>query len=204
MIGFMLESPEKRPQISGIILAGGYSKRMGTDKAQLLIDSETFLQHLVHLMAEHFTEIIIVFGCAMLDHPPARSVRDIFPGMGPLGGIHAGLSAASYPTAFVTACDMPFFDPALTRFLTEKAFGYEAAVPQDGTYIEPLCSVYTTSLVPKIEAYLKAGNRKTTAFLRTMNTRYLPISEIRDFADSDKAFFNVNTPKEYQWLKEQT
>jgi len=174
---------------------------MGRDKARLTFNTETFLQGLVRRMSPVFHEIIIVADRAdRYHHPPAHCVSDIFPAMGPLAGIHAGLSAAQHECAFVTACDMPFFDAGLAAFLLEQVGGHDAVVPCNGGFTEPLCAVYAKSALTKMEGYLRSGRGSVNKFLAQADTFYVPESEVRRRADPVRVFFNMNTPGDYLHL----
>jgi molybdopterin-guanine dinucleotide biosynthesis protein A len=171
---------------------------MGRDKARLTFNTETFLQGLVRRMSPVFRELIIVADRPeRYNHPPAHCVSDIFPAMGPLAGIHAGLSAAQHECAFVTACDMPFFDAGLAAFLLEQVEGHDAVVPCSGGFTEPLCAVYAKSAMTKMEGYLRSGRGSVNNFLDRVNTLYVPEQEIRRMANPDRVFFNMNTPGDY-------
>ncbi|WP_319560657.1 molybdenum cofactor guanylyltransferase [Marispirochaeta sp.] len=195
----MPEIPAEIP-VSALILAGGSSSRMGQDKARLKIGDTSLLQQIISRMADRFEEIIIsVPASAEFRIPGVRTVCDIFPGAGPLGGIHAGLKATG-GAVFVTACDMPFFDTALAAHVLSRTDAFDAVVPKNGGFTEPLFGVYLQSALPKMEEYLRSDNRSVNRFLSLVNTHYVPESEVRRFADPARVFFNVNTPRDYLHL----
>ena len=190
---------------SAVILAGGKSLRMGRDKARIKFGSETLLQHLVLRMAGLFEEIIIVAPDSGRNDriPGTRRVTDIYTNAGPLGGIHSGICAASNSRIFVTACDMPFFNAVLAQLLLRRAEGYDAAVPCNGDFIEPLFAAYTKTALPKMEDYLRTGHTSVNAFLSSADTCKIPESTVRRYADPGKVFFNMNTPGDYRRIRSQ-
>ena len=188
-------------ETSGIILAGGGSRRMGTDKAQLVINGTPLIAGLTDLMASFFNELIIVTASGREYRlPGTREVSDIFPDSGPLGGIQAGLSVSGAPCAFVTACDMPFFSPELARILLDQPEKYDAVVPLDRNRPQPLYAVYNRRILPNLEEYISNGGRKVREFLDRLSVRYLSDSTVRRVADPGRVFLNVNTPEEYRKL----
>ena len=183
---------------TGLILAGGKSSRMGQDKSLLPFAGETMLQRAVAELRPEVEEILIV-GNQQKKYgiPDTREIADIFPGMGPLAGIHAGLSAAASDYVFVAACDMPYFDGRLARFLIDQAPGYDAVVPQIGNFLEPLFAVYAKTCLPHIQACLENNIRTAYAFYPMVKVNFVPEALIRRIADPQKTFFNVNTPEDY-------
>src|SRR5262245_55992113 len=128
---------------SGAILAGGRATRFGgRDKSALVVDGRSILDRQVAALSsvDGLDEILIVGGAAT--HPAARSIGDLVPGSGPLGGIHAALAAARHDRVFVVACDMPYVTAALVAELFAGAAGYDVVVPKTEDGYHPLCAVY--------------------------------------------------------------
>ncbi len=191
----------KRIGISGIILAGGKSSRLGRDKALLPIDGRPFLEKIAQEVATVVDEIIVVTNRhTSYPLPNIRETHDILPNKGPLGGIHAGLCTCSYEYAFVTACDLPNFNPQLAAFLLERRHGYDVVVPQIGSFTEPLFAVYRKTTLPYIAKQLTAGFCKVTGFYSQVRVAYITEAEIlRSFSPAE-VFFNVNTQEDYDYL----
>ncbi|PYS70924.1 MAG: hypothetical protein DMF69_12045, partial [Acidobacteria bacterium] len=130
-------------QIEAFILAGGASSRMGTDKSQLLINEKTFTQHIANTLF-HVTDSVTLVGHAVAD-PRLKVAKDVYPGWGALGGLHAALNACTTQWAMITACDLPFVTGALFVELDKKRREqeYEAVVPiQPDDRPQPLCAFY--------------------------------------------------------------
>src|SRR5450631_2052532 len=104
--------------VTGVILAGGASSRMGKNKALMKIGEQTLIERVYAIMASLFPDVIIVTNTPELyAFIPSRTAADLYPGSGSLAGLHAGLSAGSTERIFVAACDMPFLNPTLIRLL---------------------------------------------------------------------------------------
>lgn len=183
--------------VTGVILAGGKSLRMGTNKAALKIGGRKMLDRVVEELSGVLSEIIVVAGEA----EPYRYlglpvVGDIYPGCGPLGGIHAGLVTAKTPYIFVVGCDMPFIKGGLISCLSVLAGGYDVIIPRDGEYVEPLFALYGKGCIIPIEKRLKESRYKITGFFPEVRVKYIDRQELACAYDIGNIFTNVNTPAE--------
>ena len=178
---------------SGIILAGGQSSRMKTNKALIKLNKKQMIEYIMVTLKSVVDEIIIVTNdpADYLDFN-AVLVTDLIPKRGPLSGIHAGLKASSSQYSFVVACDMPFLSQALIGFMLAQSTGYDAVVPKIEGYYQPLHAVYSKFCVPHIEKTLLEGNFKVTAFYEHINIKYISEEDITPLADINKVFFNIN------------
>ncbi|MHB8919112.1 MAG: molybdenum cofactor guanylyltransferase, partial [Desulfocucumaceae bacterium] len=139
-------------QVSGIILAGGKSNRMGRNKALLKIGSLTLIERVARVLSAVCPEIVIVGGSAAdFGHLGYPVIPDIYPGCGPLSGIHAGLSAIKNEYGFVSACDIPFINKNLIRRIISRAEGHDAVIVMHGDYFEPLFSLYSKTFARAAE-----------------------------------------------------
>lgn len=190
--------------ISGIILAGGQSVRMGQDKTLMSIDNETLIERTVKELQQVTDEIIIASNdTCKYNLPGLREVPDIYPAMGPLGGIHAGLSAAQNYFAFVVSCDMPLFSAKLASYLLQRRQEYDVVVPEIHGYWEPLCAVYARGCLPTIEKCLRAGVKQVfQLFQHYPELKILKINEteLSTLGKAEELFFNLNTPEDYRAL----
>lgn len=184
---------------TGIILAGGKSTRMGKDKSMLSYDNDPLIKRVVNELEAIVDELIIVSNEEnKYGFPGTIEVSDLYPGMGPLGGIHAGLTFSTNDYAFITACDMPFFKARLAGLLLKMSKGFDIVVPQIGNYLQPLCAVYSKQCLPHAEFCLKQNNKKIVSIYPMVRVNYAGESLIKAVADPEKIFFNVNTPKDYE------
>ncbi|HLN97120.1 MAG TPA: molybdenum cofactor guanylyltransferase, partial [Pyrinomonadaceae bacterium] len=131
-------------------------------------------------------------------------VRDIYPGWGALGGVHAALSACSATWAFVVACDFPFVTSQLFAKLAGLRGDFEAVAPiQSDDIPQPLCSLYRVEPCLEVaEQLIKSGERKPVALLQSVRTRWVPYPELNELAGADRFFDNINTPQDYARAKQ--
>lgn len=193
--------PANLPPAAGIVLAGGKSTRMGTNKALLPLREKTLLATVVTALQPLFNEIIVVTNTPELYRDlKARLVTDVIPGRGPLSGIHAGLLASPYWYNFIVACDMPFLVPGFISYLLVRAPGYDAVVPRRGGYLQPLHAVYSQGCLAAIEACLQRQEYKAFAFYPGVRVRYVDVDGVKaqGLADLEKVFFNINTPADLE------
>lgn len=192
---------------TAIILAGGKSSRLGFDKQQLLYNGEYLIDLLLKLLAPVFQELIVVSNTPeFYNGRSCRVVSDTFIGKGPLGGLHAGLSAASFPVCYLTACDMPWISVSYIRYLLEYQKAHpetEAVVTRLGDMLEPMNGLYTKALAPRIEILLGEQQRKMTALLDTSKTLYVPESIALRYSPDWVMFDNINTPEDWERFQKQ-
>src|ERR1041384_3964522 len=137
-------------QIEAFILAGGASSRMGSDKSQLLLEGQTFVERIA-VTLETVTDTIRLVGGSPNSTFASRlaTVADVYPQWGALGGLHAALSACKREWAIVVACDLPFVTVELFSFLASLRLGHEAVVPiQPDDRPQPLAALYRVDPCP--------------------------------------------------------
>lgn len=184
--------------ISAFILAGGKSTRMGTDKAFLQLDGRTLLSRTLEV-ARSLTSNVHIVGDRDKFVPFAPVVEDLFPGCGPLGGIHAALRASQTELNVVLAVDNPFVSHALLQFLVTKATNSPSSgvtVPRADGGLQPLCAVYRRSFADAAEQALRAGRNKIDALFQQTDTQIIQEAELEHAGFSPRIFRNLNTPEE--------
>ena len=186
--------------ISGIILAGGRSSRLGKDKVFEVIGKETLIERAVRQLAEldELDELIVVTServAPLLDafRLRARIVKDVHIGQGPMGGLHAGLLAAGNDYSLVVACDLPFLNQDLLRYMIGLRRGYDMVVPRVSGMIEPLHAVYSKSCLPAIERRLNEGRSMVYSLLEGVRVRFVEQEEVEKFDPKHLSFFNINS-----------
>jgi FdhD protein len=202
--GLKLAGPaEKIPGVTGVILSGGESLRMGSDKSLLPIHGARFIDHVYVRLAELFDEVIIVTNSPEFYREiPCRKVPDIYPSKGSLTGIHSGLCHAGQEKVFVAACDMPFLSAeTIRRLCLEKEEG-DVVVPRSGRGVEPLHALYDKRCLPAIEAALDAGEKRIVSFFPQVRVLEVPEAIFKDCDPEGRSFRNINTPQEYFALRD--
>ncbi len=183
-----------------IVLAGGRSRRMKADKAGLDVGGRTLLEHVLDQVQPLFDEVLVSLSPGQrvdytkrrgVSAPQLRIVRDEMPGLGPMAGILAGLTAARNDACMVVACDIPNVDAPFLRRLARAAAKSEIAVPVTAAgQFEPLFAVYAKSVIPKIEALLGSGERSLLPLFPKCRTVSVPLGNARWLR-------NLNTRADY-------
>ena len=185
--------------MTGIILAGGESRRMGTDKALLDLNGRPMIEHVLAVFTGLFRKTIIVTNTPdryrMYDAELTGDVLDI---RGPLTGIYSGLLRSDDEFNFVAACDMPFMNPRLIAYMGGLAAGRDAVVPMFSGFLEPLHAVYRKGILPIIERQVREEDRRIRGMFDRIHVRYVTEEEIVRFDPQKRSFRNLNTPKEYK------
>jgi molybdenum cofactor guanylyltransferase len=186
--------------LCAFILAGGKSSRMGENKAQLKLHGKTLLEIAVEKAREVVADVSVVGPRASFG-PDA--IEDIFPGCGPLGGIHAALANSHSDLNLILAVDTPFVETRFLRFLLEQAQAAcaIATIARTNDGFQPLCSVYHTSFGREAEKALKERRYKIDALFPLVKARIIDQAELRRFAFDPAMFQNLNTRAEYERAK---
>ena len=188
--------------ITGVILVGGKSRRMGQDKAFLELGGRPLLEPVIDLFRSRFSRLLLSgdhaerFGAYGIPVVP-----DAYPGSS-LGGIHAGLQAAETGTIFVAPCDLPFPNTELLDYICGMADGYDAIVPVSPQGYEPLFALYAKSCLETIHELLKKKVFRIIDLLPMIHTRFIQSEELASIAEIEQAFLNINTPAEFKRLTE--
>ena len=185
--------------IDALILAGGKSSRMGgKHKGNLKIGGETFTQHLISEVTKSVDNVWISYGTEIHEkYENCKIITDHYKECGPMGGIHAGLTAAASEYLFVVACDMPFmkaeFVEELKKHLSENA---DVIVPVINGRPQPLATLYKKTVLPVLEEKLAEGNYKLRSIFEHVKVSYVEIE-----AQWEPVLRNINTTEEYQEIQ---
>lgn len=186
--------------MTGIILAGGKSTRMGRDKAFININGVSIIDNTINVFRKIFSEIIIVSNTPhKYVYTGIRVVSDLIPGSGALGGLYTGIHKACSKKCFAVACDMPFISEELIRYIISIT-GYDAVIPRVNGYYEPLFSMYSKACEDIIRKQLEAGNFKINDFYSEVNVREVPEDELRLFDETLASFINVNSAEDLKGI----
>jgi molybdopterin-guanine dinucleotide biosynthesis protein A len=188
---------EKLSSITGVILVGGKSRRMGKDKAFLEIEGVPMFERVLSAMKDIFASILLVgsgperfAGYALTPHP------DIYPGSA-LGGLYTGLYHAETELIFVASCDIPFPSASLIHHLSSLADGFDAVVPRTGDLYEPLFAIYRKSCLEAMKRLLEQENFRIYDFYPEINVRYVTAGEVARLPGGARSLVNINTPEEF-------
>ncbi len=192
--------------IGFIVLAGGKGLRLGQDKASETIGDRSLLERVVSRLALFDSDILIVSASERIfpqlnGYPRLRTVADIYLNKGPLGGVYAGLKASDSFYNFVVACDMPFLNQALLRYMMQISAGFDLVVPRLGELVEPLHAVYSRACLAPIESLLKQGDLRLRRLFALVEVRYVEAGEIDRFDPQHLSFFNINNEADMERAK---
>ena len=183
-------------KIGCVILAGGKSSRMGTDKALLELNGKSFIKQLAEEF-DFFEEKMIARGNnESISNVNWTMISDIYQERGPIGGLHTALSICKSDALFCITCDMPL----AKKTLAEKLFslmeeGVDAIIVKtEDDRIHPLCGIYRKSTLPIFEEQIQLGNHRMMSVLDKICVKYVTIC----FAEQTQQLMNVNTPREYE------
>lgn len=190
--------------ITAFILAGGKSARMGSDKAFLELAGRTLLARSLDL-ARTITPDVRIVGAPEKFSAFGVTVPDIYPGRGPLGGIHAALSNSATDWNLILAVDLPFLDGRFLPYLLTEAQSAQAMVtlPSAAGHLHPLCAVYRKPFGVEAERALAAGRNKVDALFSEAPVRIITEDELTAAGFNASIFRNLNTPEEWEQAKRQ-
>jgi molybdopterin-guanine dinucleotide biosynthesis protein A len=185
--------------ISSIVLAGGESSRLGRDKAFLEVKGQFLIEIIIERLRQLSQEVIIVADeTDRYEEFEATLVSDVYPGKGALGGIYSGVKRASNPYSLVVACDMPFLNLSLLRYMQTLAVSYDVVIPRIGHLREALHAIYAKDCLPFMEEQLQQGDLRIIHFFPHVRVRYVEQEEIEVFDPQHLSFFNINTQGDLQ------
>jgi len=190
------------PEMTGIVLAGGKATRMGgaCDKAFLKIDNETIINRQLRILKQIFKEIIIVTNStdSYKDTKGVTIISDIIRERGPIGGIYSGLLASHSFYNFVVACDMPFLNESLIRYMISNMRGYDVIMPKIDGRNQPLFCVYSKKCVSVIKRLIKENRLNVGGIFPEVRSRYIKSGHSKKIDAALNCFVNINTKEDHE------
>jgi molybdopterin-guanine dinucleotide biosynthesis protein A len=200
--------------ITGIILSGGKSTRMGENKSFLTFGTETVIEHIVNLMRSIFSEVVIITNePEIYKFLNIKTYKDIFQNVGPIAGIHSGLVNSKTEKNFIISCDIPLMNADMIKSIIDQSSDSLVTAPKADGFIQQLCAVYNKSLIPTIEEIIQADtideNRdsvqtkrkcKVHTLLDKIDAKIIENIEILD-GYHENIFLNMNRPEDYAQIK---
>jgi molybdopterin-guanine dinucleotide biosynthesis protein A len=182
-----------RQDATAIILAGGQSRRMGTDKSLLPVAGEPMVQHIARQLSPAFDELLIgANDTEKFGFLNVAVVPDLEPDQGPLMGLLSCLERSSHDLNFVTGCDMPHVDLDLVQEMVRAADGLDIVMPLSPSgKFEPLFALYRRSVIGPARIVLGRGGRRIAHLFDHVKVKFVPLS-------SEDSFSNLNTAEDYQ------
>jgi molybdopterin-guanine dinucleotide biosynthesis protein A len=187
--------------VTGVLLAGGKSRRMGQDKRFLSVGTETLYERSLTVLRSVFQHVLVVIA---QDSPPIESdapvLRDVVAESGSLGGLYTGLKQAGTEWVFAVACDMPFLDPATIRHFVGVKGDVDVVMAKLQNGLQPMHALYHTNCLPVMEHMISAGDLKLhrLADHPALRVRLVVPEELSLVDPQGRSFYNVNTPEDLE------
>lgn len=196
--------------VTGIVLAGGKSRRMGTNKALLKVDGEEMIVRLINRLERVVEEIVLVTNdCDAYDFLNVPMVEDMEKNRGPLAGLQAGLVESRYPWNMVVACDLPFFYEKIGNVLlkSKEDDACDAVIPVINGRKQPLFALYHSRVLPVVEKCLVENTLRMKDMTSQITPKYITEEDFTAHGftvdEIENYFFNMNEPTDYTWAIQQ-
>lgn len=183
--------------IAGLILIGGRSERMGQAKALVELAGIPLWRRAVESLAPFVSDIVFLGSVTdFMPPPPFRQIADNPSGIGPLGGLVAGLEHSRFEHHLLLAVDYPLVSPVFLQSLCDRAEGYEAVCGMNGEFVEPLVGYFHAECAPVIRRMLHEGELRTHRLIDRVKNLVISEAEMLKIDPSKSTYFNVNTPSD--------
>lgn len=184
--------------MSGIVLAGGGSLRLGRVKALERVNNQRLIERTIERLSPPAQPVLVVtsqeqFNSIAAAQLKVKVVVDLCPGKGALGGIYTGLKRADSFYSLVVGCDMPFLNRDLLCYIIKRVGGFDAVVPKVHDMVEPLHAVYSKNCLESIRRMMEEDRLEISPLFSLVNTRYIDEEELVKFDPEHLSFFNINT-----------
>lgn len=196
-----MNTPRQLENLTAIILVGGQSKRMGTDKSFLKFDKQDFISAVIGHAEKMSDKLLIVCGKhnqSLFKGSNLKVIRDEISGMGPIMGMITGFKNVKTKWVLVLSVDTPFFTNEMMQRLWENKADFQGVIYRDKAGIHPLNALYDISTFKDWEAAYNRGDRKLTDVLKNLNIRYIPV-----VGKASLKLRNINTKEEYNAIIDQ-
>lgn len=183
--------------MTGIILAGGKNKRIGKNKSFIKIGKRTVIDRTFSILSRIFRDIIIITNNPHLyTYLNCKTYPDIIPRKDSLGGIYTGLKVSSSEHNFIFACDMPFLNESLIRYMIGITKNSDIIIPRSKKGFEPLHAIYSKTCITYIEKQIEQNNLRILDIFPYVRVKEIGISEIAEYDSKEIAFLNLNTEED--------
>jgi len=193
-------------EVSGFVLAGGASRRMGFDKGRLPMGRERIVDRQIRLLRALCRSVAIIGPPDRFADTGIQVYEDEISGRGPLGGIHTGLCRARTEFSLFLSCDMPLMEERFLRYLCEQALASRASATLPPPWAKgryPLCAVLRRRVLSRVRSCLASGQNQVGRFFSRSPRRTISKAEFARAGFSTRIFCNLNTPEEYERMRQQ-
>ncbi|MYF23830.1 MAG: molybdenum cofactor guanylyltransferase [Nitrospira sp. SB0678_bin_10] len=189
-------------EVSGVVLAGGKSKRMGMDKRHLSVHGKPLLDRVTSVLLELFPEVLLVLAEEDISRQDDRMriVMDLIPDCAAVGGLYTGLYHSRYPRVFVVACDMPFINPAVIELFLQKIDPTDIVLAQLVTGLQPLHGLYSKQCLPILKEMIDARDLRLQNIVdkQGLTVHRVSEAEIKRLDPQLLSFLNLNSPADLE------
>ena len=185
-------------KVTSIILAGGKNQRLDNVRSKALqtIGDKSLIECVTERVRPLSNQILVVTSREQFNLPVACRAEilvDLYPDKGPLGGIYTGLLASRSSHSLVAACDMPFLNTELLRYMVELSSDFDAVVPQLGEgMVEPLHAIYSKNCLHSMKRQLERNELAVDSIFGTVSVKYVKRAECQRLDPQLLSFFNIN------------
>ncbi len=194
--------------MSGVLLAGGKSRRMGQDKRNVTVGESTLFLCVLSIFEEVFDEIIVVIAeeSSVTENLSHKVITDEIPGKGPIGGLHAGLLHSTQSSVFLAACDMPFLQVSVIERICQSVSDInnvsqvDVAMVRLLTGIQPMQGIYSKNCIPALESMIRNNelSMQKIPLQSGLHCQFIDQTHIEDLDKNFMSFMNVNTPSDLE------
>jgi molybdopterin-guanine dinucleotide biosynthesis protein A len=184
----------KKNEITGIVLSGGKSLRLGTEKGLAMFGGRPLVIYSIKALEPLCGKILLSVNHEIDQYKKfgLEIIQDEMQGIGPMAGLLSCLKRSQTQHNLVLSCDIPFVETELLDFLLSQIENYQAVVPVHGEeFMEPLCAYYNTNIISQLEEFIKEGNYTMRDFLKLIKLKTIEIDESLSFFN-EQLFYNVN------------
>ena len=187
--------------ITGFVLAGGKSSRMGYDKGLINVGESTLIQSAVNLMKAFTTNVYILAPTEKYKNIGVPCIADKIDSRGPLSALYTGLISSRTQINIFLACDMPKMRLEFIKYLVKKSSQHDAVLMKfDDGNVEPLCSIYKKSCLTIIKSNFEHNQYKLSKLLAELNVAYISEKNLNYLGLDRSIFTNINTPEDLKSL----
>ena len=188
------------PKITGIVLAGGRSSRMGEDKSLMRLNGKTLIEYSIDALRPICEKVIISSNNPNYDFTGCEVWPDELPDQAPIIGIYSCLKRSKTELNIILSCDIPLMSASMIGFLLAKSAEYDITVPvHDNGQIEPLCGVYKKSSQEILKEFIESGNFRLNDCIRSASYQFIPV-DAQIPCNTPNLFLNINTPSDFGYL----
>ncbi|MEI6140870.1 MAG: molybdenum cofactor guanylyltransferase [Mariniphaga sp.] len=187
------------PKITGIVLAGGKSSRMGSDKSKMILNSKTLIEYSIEALKPLCETIVISSNNNIYDYTGCEAWPDDLPDGSPMIGIYSCLKRSQTEYNIFLSCDIPLISTSLLEYLLSNSSDFNITVPIHGNnLIEPLCGIYKKSCINVLKGFIDQGNYRLNECIRSSTHQLVKIDPATDFPEN--LFTNINTQEDFRKL----